>query len=263
MTTAQKDTHFVLSPLWTISMAEKSLFISGGADARYEIELETDAPSFFADIKSNVPFTRQQLHEQDQRVLEQLLTAEIVMPVLTKAEVLRVTVAGDNTELDLPSNKSVKVVQAKQPHDLVLIVRTHSTYAQLLDTLQYQSIKTPHLFVDAAFHHIISVGPLVFPGETACIACLQGRVTTRWGDETPPSTPKVLADYGPLLWALVATELSRIAHSDTSLANKTISWNIQDRTVRHDQLLKVPLCPICTQNVIDTGGALALPWGNA
>jgi bacteriocin biosynthesis cyclodehydratase domain-containing protein len=111
-----------------------------------------------------------------------------------------------------------------------------------------------------AFHHTLSLGPLVFPGETACIACLQGRVSIRWGDETPPTSPKVANKYINIVTELISAELDRIAQGDTSLTNKTVSWNFQDRTIKTNQLLKVPLCPICSHNRIDRSGALALPW---
>jgi len=258
----QKEQAFRLLPEWKIQQAGQSLIISGGADARYEVDLETPAPSFFATLPSDRPFVRRALDGRDERVLEQLITAEIIVPVLKTSPVLKVAIMGDREGVVLPASKNLVVVGARQPYDCALIVRVNATYAALLEGLDYPSITKPHLLVDLAFHHTASIGPLVFPGETACIACLQGRVATRWGDETPPQLPKVADDYSALVWELVATELSRISRGDTSLTNKTIAWNFQDRAVRENQLLKVPLCPICTQNTIDHSGALALPWRN-
>lgn len=249
-----KEISYKLLPEWSITQQDKSLIISGGADARYEIELEDDEPSFFATVKPSSLFARNKLKERDNRVLEELVTAEIVVPVLQKNNVLKVSILGDTNKLALTFHKDV------QTADLLVIVRTNSTYADLLEKIDYQSITKPHLFVDMAFHHTFSLGPLVFPGETSCIACLQGRVSTRWGDETPPTSPKVMCDYSSFVSELISTELNRMLQNDTSLTNKTVSWNFQDRIIKTNQLLKVPLCPICTQNKIDHSGALALPW---
>lgn len=249
-----KEITYKLLPEWRITQQNKSLIVSGGADARYEIELENDEPSFFATVKPNSLFTRGKLKERDNRVLEELVTAEIVVPVLQKKNTLEVSILGDANKLALPFHKDARTA------DLLLIVRVNSTYAEILEKIDYQSITKPHLFVDMAFHHTLSLGPLVFPGETACIACLQGRVSTRWGDELPPASPKVENEYLGVVSELISIELSRISHDDTSLTNKTVSWNFQDRITKANQLLKVPLCPVCTRNKIDLSGALALPW---
>ncbi len=254
------QTRYKFLPEWTIHQTDKSLIISGGADARYEIELESSEPSFFSSLKHSEPFTRKELSARDQRVLEELITAEIIVPVLQKSKVLKVAMIGDKSELAPARNKEIAIIKSSPDYGLALIIRTNSTYAGLLEKIKYQTITKPHLFVDMAFHHTLSLGPLVFPGETACVACLQGRVSTRWGDETPPVTPRTVNKYGKIVSELIATELLRIANGDTSLTNKTVSWNFQDRAVKKDQLLKVPLCPICTKNKIDQGGALALPW---
>lgn len=251
---ASKELTYKLLPEWSITQRDTSLIISGGADARYEIELETSKPSFFSGLKPEVPFTRSELTERDVRVLEELITAEIIVPVLGKGKILRIGSLGDVKRLGLAFHKNNKTA------DFLLIVRGTSTYAELLDQIDYQSITKPHLFVDMAFHHTLSLGPLVFPGETACIACLQGRIATRWGDEKPPMTPQMTSKYAGVVSELIKTELGRIYDGETGLTNKTISWNFQDRTTKISQLLKVPLCPICSQNRIDRSGALALPW---
>lgn len=258
-----KKLNYKLLPEWVVHQEENSLIISGGADARFEIELENSKSSFFSTLKSGTSFTRDSLNEVDQRVLEELVTAEIVVPELQKNKILRVAIFGDDSKLNPISNANIKIVKSNQDYDLALIVRTSSTYADLLNGVNYQSIIKPHLFVDAAFHHTLSIGPFVFPAETACIACLQGRISTRWGDSKPPPQTLVANKYEKVIPELISTELVRILNDDTSLTNKTVSWNFQDRTTKKEQLLKVPMCPVCAQNRIDQSGALALPWGKA
>ncbi len=256
----QKQQKFTLLPAWNIRQIDTSLIISGGADAKFEIDLESDEQSTFASLKNGDSFTKAGLGEHDQRVLEQLLTAEIVAPVLKKSQKLKVFLMGDATDRRLLGSKNVSFVATGEPYDIVLILRTKSTYGSLLRDVNYQSVTKPHLFVDTAFHHTVSVGPLVFPGETACLACLQGRISTRWGDEEVPQVAKATKDYSGFVSELILIELEKICQGDTTLTNKTVAWNMQDRVVKENQLLKVPLCPVCTQNKVDQSGALALPW---
>lgn len=251
---------FRLSPGWKIKQSGKTLVISGGADAKFEVELEVEGRSFFSALKSSSTFTRGQLNSHDQSVLEELITAEIIVPDIKKQQNLNVALLGDTKNFVLPESRSITTVEPDQTYDLALIVRINSSYSDLLENIDYHGMDKPHLLVELAFHHTASIGPLVFPGETACVACLQGRINTRWGDETPPRSPKAATDYKELVSELVATELDRIARSDTSLTNKTVNWNFQDRTITTAQLLKVPLCPLCAQNKVDHSGALALPW---
>lgn len=122
-------------------------------------------------------FTRNELNTGDQRVLEELITAEIIVPQLQKANVLKFTVIGDDNVLKFSAHKNLLQVKNNQIYDLAVLVRTNSTYANCFKKTKYQSIAKPHPLVHLAFHHTLSLGPLVFPGETACVACLQGRVS--------------------------------------------------------------------------------------
>ncbi len=256
----KSETSFFLASEWRITQSGNALLITGGADARYELALESDKPSVFAGIKSDVTIFRSELNPQDLAALEQLVTAEVIVPKTRKTKRLKVAFMGDSHKLPLSDSTFFSLTKPTQPYDIAVILRTNSTFAQLLDTIAYQSITRPHLFVETAFHHTLSIGPLVFPGETACIACLQGRISTRWGDDKPPRSPQAIAKYTELITVLINTELQRIAKGDSSLVNKTYAWDLQDREISHNRLLKVPLCPICINNKIDHSGALALPW---
>lgn len=254
------DVDYRLCRAWTIAQTTDSLLITGGADARFQVELEPGATSVFATLGHDSLVTRRSLSRADQRVLDQLVAAEIVVPVLDSSGTLRVAVLGDESGLELCFGKDVQVVAAGAQHDLGIFVRVTSTYAQLLETAGYRSVTTPHLLVDVAFHHTISLGPLVFPSETACLACLEGRIATRWGDESPPPAPRVATEYAGFVRELIALEVGRIARGETSLTNATIAWDVDARTVTKNQLLKVPLCPMCAHGSDKDNGSLLLPW---
>ncbi|PKQ25224.1 MAG: hypothetical protein CVT64_11010 [Actinobacteria bacterium HGW-Actinobacteria-4] len=256
-------TTYRLSPAWTVSQSGVALLVSGGADARYQIDLEAPGTSFFADLNRDRTFTLEQLGSEDRRILEQLMTAEVVVPVLAADYVLRAAVVGDVSDLALPAHDLITVVAPDAQPDLLVVVRTTSTYAQLLAALDYRRLATPHLLVDMAFHHTASLGPLVFPGETACIACLEGRIGVRWGDDVPPPRPQASAHAASLVAQLALHEVARIAQGDTSLTNKTVAWDLRERTVTTAQLLKVPLCPVCQRHDSPghpPAGAISLPW---
>lgn len=255
----KKEQLFYLLPEWKITQSAQELTVSGGADAKYTIELENSEVSFFSSLSSGKEFARIELSVSDQRILEQLLTAEIIVPILAKSKLLRVFIIGD-IKLNLPSNLAYKVVAANEPHDISLITRSTSTYAELLSAIDYRTVTKPHILIDLAFHHTLSVGPLVFPGETACLYCLEGRINSRWGEEQPQESSLTSRRYLGVATELITTELERIAQGDTSLTNKTVAWNFLSRTIKINQLLKVPICPVCTANKIDHNGALALPW---
>lgn len=251
---------YALSPKWIIVRQDDLLLISGGADAKYSIDIETGEQSFFETIKPDQAFNISSLNSFDKRIFEQLLTAEVIVPLINFGTSTSIATIGDANNLSLNNRKKFNFVDIKEAHDFIVIIRTNSSYSDLLSKINYKSINKPHLFIDTAFHHTISIGPLVFPGETACIACLEGRLKSRWGDNTPPPTPAMTIENKQLITGILSLELSKIISGDTSLINKTISWNFQNRTVATNQLLKVPVCPICNQNKIDLGGALVLPW---
>lgn len=252
--------QYALSPKWTIARTSNSLLISGGADAKYSIDIETEEQSFFETIKPDQAFNISSLNSFDKRIFEQLLTAEVIVPLINFGVSTSIATIGDANNLNLNNRKKFNFVDIKEAHDFIVIIRTNSSYSNLLSKIDYKNINKPHLIIDTTFHHTISIGPLVFPGETACIACLEGRLKSRWEDDTPPPTPAMTVDNQELTTSLLWLELSKIISGDTSLINKTISWNFQNRTVAINQLLKVPICPICNQNKIDLGGILVLPW---
>ena len=234
--------------------------VSGGADALYEVELDDDNASRFASLGHEESVTREELGDADKRALEQLLTAEVVVPVLRAGQTLRVAVVGDSASLLLAPRRSLSVGPASAPHDLAVVARASSTMGELIRSLDYARVTVPHLLVDLAYHHTISIGPLVFPGETACLACLEGRLSTRWGDEPPPPLTTMADDEAGLAGELASTELAKIAGGDTSLCNATVAWDLRSRSTTTSQLLKVALCPVCTRSAPARDGSISLPW---
>ncbi len=261
---ATRTMEYTLAPSWTVKREGSTLRLSGGADARYEVELDTDDTAFdvlVADRGTHVrTITRDRLSVADQRVLEQLVTAEVLRPVIQTGPRLLVAFVGDAPIPHIAAGGALAFTDARDGADVVVIYRATSSMRDLLDAIDYRAVSQPHLFVDAAFHHTVSIGPLVFPGETACLECLYGRIAARWDDDAPPPWPRVGEVAADLIAALTSLELTRIASGDTALANKTTAWDVDSRAVVTDRLLKVQKCPVCTRHRPHADGSIPLPW---
>lgn len=162
----------------------------------------------------------------------------------------------------LPSSEAV--VRDDEAPELLVWIRTNET---LLGNLppDYASLRTPHLFVDLAYHHTISIGPLVWPGETACIGCLGGRIRQAWGDPPPPPAPRAV-EHAPLAAAVVRTELLRFRERGNcpSLVERATVIDLETLTTRSEKVFRLPWCPFCFPKDAPAHGtgSFALPWLN-
>jgi len=146
--------------------------------------------------------------------------------------------------------------------DLMLIVRTNGTLADLVDD-DYAALKAPHLLLDLAFHHTISLGPLVFCGQTACLACLAGRVAHYWGDAAPPPRP-AMTEHPGLAAGLAALAIGEILlRADRTLVNRTVAHDLRAHEVRSASIYRLPTCPLCASGAAARPGSMPLPWVTA
>jgi hypothetical protein len=138
--------------------------------------------------------------------------------------------------------------------DLILVVRTTSTWLDVATAAT--QLHRPHLFLDLAYHHSVSIGPLVVPGATACLGCLALRITRRWGDQAPPHAPRVLAD--PTLPAAIAAHLiRRIGTGSLTLLDRVVTCDLDELATTIEHVLPSAGCLICPQVTV---GRVDLPW---
>jgi len=141
---------------------------------------------------------------------------------------------------------------------LLLVVRTNERLVDLYGSAGVPA--APHLLLDVAYHHTVSLGPLVYAGETACLACLAGRLASGWGDPLPPERPAALAGAGAALAAALAVrELEAVAAGEVRLANATAAYDLDSHRVLLGALYKLPWCPDCGDRAAPDG-PIALPW---
>lgn len=243
------------------------LVLSAGADELYLIEDAT------AETAGELTAAWQEgridagsLSAATRALFDQLLAAGVV-GTESPAEPLRVALryVGDRRrELERAiaaelERHGVTVVATLEQSGLAVFVRTNGQLMDLYDrTPEWRTRQ--HLLVDAAYDHTISIGPLVFPGDTACLGCLAGRIGHYWGDGPPPATPAVQR-HATLIASLLALELEKIATGDIGLINATVAWDLRGRQIRRNSVYKLPWCPFCGDpEPAEQLGSIDLPW---
>ena len=180
------------------------------------------------------------------RLLDRLVELGAVVPVAPP---------GPPTVLpaDAPTAGELRDLLTEGTSGAVLAVRTGTAWPEVPPGRL-------HLGVDLSLHHTVMLGPLVIPGASACLACLDARVSRRWPPSTVPAEPAVRRRL-PVVAALLDVQLELIARGASPLVNATVSWNLETGTTDRQSLYKLAGCARC-----DTGpgdGRVALPWGAA
>lgn len=242
------STLFHIPERWRIEITQNTLLIIGGADSSYELDITGNENTDFVRI-SNQTYDHKTLTKNDQVIHEQLVSGGISVPKLRSKKTIKVELYDSDKKLDGTQSKK-NLLTDTDAYDLGIIIRSNQTYGELLQSLNYSEIKKPHILIDTANHETISIGPLVFPGETACLACLQGRIEHRWSDTTPPAKPKAHENQ-TLIKGIIENEISKFSEEDYGLIGKTIALNLSNYTSVEHKLYKVSYCPVCPDLEID------------
>lgn len=178
---------------------------------------------------------------REERLADRLLDIGALLPSVPD----RIAVVGDDALAQALEARGVSLVDSEP--DLTVIVRGENGWP---------SATTPHLAVDARYHHTIVIGPYVIPGRSTCTTCLDGRIKRRWGRLPDPVEPA--ASTRPVLLAeLLTIQLDLIQQGISPLINATISWDLEQGRTEHTTVLKVPGCAVCETSRPD--GRLELP----
>ncbi len=252
---------------WTLVHDRGLLVLHAGADELFAIEDVSDAVAAELLALWSEPVMRPgTLSQEAGDVFEQLKAARIVRNVVAPrpqyALGLRFAGMPDAalaTALVAALPAEVKLAEDGADADLLLIVRTDGTLAQLTGD-DYADLTTPHLLLDLAFGHTISLGPLVFAGQTACLACLAGRISHLWGDLEPPPRPR-MTEHPGLAAGLAALAVGEILlRAGRSLVNRTVAYDFAAHGVRSDSVYRLPMCPACSTAGGARRGSIELPW---
>ena len=148
-------------------------------------------------------------------------------------------VSGENPETETETG-------SKFDCDLGVVIRSGGSYEDLLASTQ-RLAKIPHLYIDASFHHTISIGPVVVPGMSACLQCLTTRLADRWAEISPPPVPNV-SQKPELLAALALDEILKWQQGSSILVGKVRQIDTRTWHTATDTLLKTTPCKRCSES---------------
>ncbi len=267
MLDSEKKIVYKKSPYWRISEnSDGFLSVHAGADETYiidDLEKEDQELIFNCFEKNNFTPILGDMKESVQKVFQKLVMAGVV--VLGEGEkkdaALRVAVVycGGQESTFLKECSEIKITDQENA-EIVVVLRLGGLLKDA--ALDSRTINLPHLFVDVAYHHMLSIGPMVFPGETACVNCLVGRVAERWGDEETPEYSRS-GSHAEIISAILLERLREYKERRTMpmLINNIWSFDIDKLTARYDPVFRLPWCTRCFPDVsMQRGGSFELPW---
>jgi len=244
------------SPAWALEPAVEptTLVLSAGADRR--VAIDGVAPDDRAAVEAwaaarHLP-TAPWPGTPRARLLDRFVELGVVVPHVAAGRT-RVVAADEGLAADLAAR-----VTALPGGGLVVVVRSGADWPPVAPA-------TTHLGVDLALHHTVVLGPLVVPGVTACLACLDARAARRWSRPVVPPRPAVQRRLA-VAAALLDVQLGLVAAGTSPLVNGTIAWNLESGTVDRQSLYKLAGCPGCVSARPArppgdrAAGRVALPW---
>lgn len=244
-------TRYRRDPAWAVRHQDDGLIVHGGADAVYLIPgVVANTWNELDFLRDGAAFGRGGLSVEADAVVEQLLTVGVVRREDTPGNGglrrVQITIHGEADPGVVPAIQaalqSTGITIVDDAPDLHVIVRTGGRLAGMIEvTREWDG---PHILLDLAYQHTVSLGPLVFPGDSACLGCLAGRIGSTWGDATAPPQPAALGHL-PLGAALLASELVNIAGGGLSLINRTVAYDVAAHRVEGAALYRVPGCAYC------------------
>ncbi|QWF77053.1 hypothetical protein [Amycolatopsis sp. CA-230715] len=252
-------TTFVTDPAWRAQPRDEGVVVYAGADQTYLIpDLTRHQVDGVTRLFEQDAIDPAEIAEDVRPLLPRLRSLGALRPaVLPSRETPRRLRVGVRATGPLPTALTVALYEAFPPvasPELDLVVRTAGTLRDLASLAA--ELTRPHLLLDLAYHHTISLGPLVVPGATACLACLAVRSGRRWGDPPPPERPSA-TDCANLAVALAEHALRRLWDGSLALTDRVVSHHLDELTTTSEHVLPSAACPVCPGFEV---GKTVLPW---
>lgn len=237
------------SPSWAVEPDPQGLVLSAGADRRLALDgcsaaTVATVQRWAAGDEITAP------DDDDRRVLARLAELGAVVPIAasTRAVALR----GAPPLVDDLMRELVGHGYAAGDGPIV-VVRDGSSGAPGPP----EAPAPLHLGLDVRAHHHVVIGPLVVPGVTTCLTCLDQRAVRRWPAPIVPARPAVTR-WTAVIAALLAVQLELIAERRSPLVNATIAWDLERGTTDRQSVYRLIGCPTC--DTAAAPGRVSLPW---
>lgn len=248
--------------LWSkewVAVAEPSPVLSAGPDVRFElagVSPETMRSLLQWQTSGGVGRTADAEAPSDEELeLHSLLVGlGVLQPRIPPSPRISLISSRSHGELETAlSSLGIETVPQEEAADLDLVLRTESEWPRARDR--------PHLGVDLTHHHTLVLGPLVVPGLTSCLFCLQRQTERQWGPDLAPPEPRVLR-WANVLAELLTVQIHTASTASSSgsrpLVNATVAWDLQNGTVERERLFRAPDCGGPCR--APTGATIDLPW---
>lgn len=263
------------NPNWTLFVEKNLLVLSAGGDETYLIDDIVD-PALARRIHE--AYLSDNLAELAADpacagVVRQLLQLKAILPAHALLAPQRVGIAWFGEPLLALTERLLSASAAQEnpawrytetpseATDILLLVRTNAGWQETLKAYRDLAPQVPHLFVDLAYHHTLSIGPFVVPGETACLGCFANRVAHRWGDPPLPRRPAANEEIDVAVAVLRRALLAEDASPRAPLAfvERVTSLDLGTLRSQSSRLFQLPDCPTCGP-ANTYARPLPLPW---
>lgn len=259
------ENNLTKNPNWTLLLEQDQLIVTGGQDEFFLVDelspmesrelFERYKTSSYQDIEN----------ENVTAVVEKLKKLGILYPEhKTKGKIKYSLRVVGNEDEKLPDfmktiTQSEFEYGSEEEADLIFILRRSGKPS---DILKDYPIEKPHILIDTGNNHTISLGPIVFPLETACLGCFVGRLTFNWGDADAPPEP-LASTHTELLGSLMIEQIRTFQDQGNcpALLEKSISIDLNNYKTMIDHVYRLPWCPHCFPSKESYGeGSFELPW---
>lgn len=244
--------ELVWSNEW-VARVEPVPVVSAGPDVRFELAgLTPDAASSLMLWQANGLTEPAGTSGEEAELHTLLIGLGVLVPRLTANPTISVLAARPLPELEqaLASRDIVIVAGESETAELDLVIRTEAAWPE-------PNEDRPHLGVDLTHHHTLVLGPLVVPGLSSCLHCLQRQTERQWGPDDIPPKPRINR-WIEVLAELLAIQIHLCVAGDRPLVNTTAAWDLQRGSVEREQLLRAPDCGGPCR--APTGATIDLPW---
>jgi hypothetical protein len=249
------------SPAWVVEPSRNGktgpvgtrLVLSAGADRRVAID-GLDAPLQAAVRRWQADGHVEPTTADERRLVDRLVELQAVVPATGPEARRPVQLAGDPQVIaelaDQLGPGWMLDAASDDGRALVVAVRTARDWPEV-------PMSRVHMGLDLALHHTIVLGPLVVPGASACLECLDARMAQTWPPSVAPPRPAALASLA-VAAALLRVQIELIARGQSPLVNATIAWDLERGTTDRQALYKLAGCPTC--DVVAVSGRVTLGW---